>query len=90
MKPGFTPSMFQIEYGLHGMKTNLKSKTGPLRPEKVCWLFYGITTGSVLLQCLSREFHAMYDGSSIDNWSHWLRNSFRLGGVQGEKTGSVH
>jgi hypothetical protein len=33
MKAGFTTSMVEIEYEQHGMKTRLKSKTGPFLPE---------------------------------------------------------
>jgi hypothetical protein len=32
-KAGFTASMFEIEYEQHAMKTHLKLKTRPLRPE---------------------------------------------------------
>jgi hypothetical protein len=41
-KVGFTTSMFEIEYGQHGVKTRLKSKTWLLRPEKVYGQFYGL------------------------------------------------
>jgi hypothetical protein len=34
-KASFTTSMFEIEYGQQGMKTRLKSNTGPLRTESV-------------------------------------------------------
>jgi hypothetical protein len=33
-KSGFAKDLFEIEYGQHRMKTHMKSKTGPLRPEK--------------------------------------------------------
>jgi hypothetical protein len=39
-KTGFTNSIFEIEYEQRGMKTGLKSKTGPLRPEKWCPLMF--------------------------------------------------
>jgi hypothetical protein len=32
-KAGFTKPLFEIEYGQHGMKTRLKSKTGSWPPE---------------------------------------------------------
>jgi hypothetical protein len=52
-KAGSTTSIFETEYGQHGMKTRLKWRTGPLRPEKVCWQFYRIHTVSTLSQCTS-------------------------------------
>jgi hypothetical protein len=51
---------------------------------KVRCPFYGTFTGSMLLQCFLRELHLMHHGSSMETWSLWLRNSSRLGGVQGE------
>jgi hypothetical protein len=77
--------MSEIEYEQHGVKTPLKSKTGSLRPEKACRLFYGIPMGSMLLQRFLRELHSMRHGSSMQVSSPWLKKFSRLGGVQGEE-----
>jgi hypothetical protein len=77
--------MFEIEYGWHGMKTRLKSKTRLLRPEKVCRAFDGILMGSLVLPFFFRELHSIHHGSAMEIWSGCLKNSFRLGGVQGEE-----
>jgi hypothetical protein len=77
-------SMFEIKYGQNGVKTRMKSKTGPLRPENVCRLFHGLSIGFVLLQSFRLELHSIHHGH---RWipGPLLEKFFREGGVLNEE-----
>jgi hypothetical protein len=51
---------------------------------KVFWLFYGISTGSILLQCFLRGFYLGRHGSSMETWP--LGWEILPGWLQGEES----
>jgi hypothetical protein len=63
----------------------LEVENKTVAPRQIRWPFYGIPTGSMLLQYCVREFYSTGRGSSMETWSPWLRKSSRLGEIQSEE-----
>jgi hypothetical protein len=80
--------MFEVEYVQYENENTAQVENMTFASRKVCWLFYGIPTGSMLLEHFLRELHSTHHDSSMETWSPCLRNSSRLGGMQGEENRS--
>jgi hypothetical protein len=82
--------MFEIEYWQHGMETRLKSKIGPVRPEKYTDCSMTFPEVPSCYNAFSKIFIQMHHGLWMETWCPCLRNSFWLGGVKGKENGSAH
>jgi hypothetical protein len=86
-KAGFATSMFEIEYGQHGVNPRLKSKIEPLLPQRYAHRFmepHGFHAVPMLPPRVSFNISWFID----ENFVPWPRTSSRLSEVQSEENQS--